>query len=253
MQILGIYGGQDASGLTATVVKEILGAVQAPATTAFLDLNEFDLHPESPQRPNPDLDQLAAKLQAADIWVFGAPTYYTTIPGQLKQFFDVMRHRWTRMTKNGDSLPNGTFQDKHYVLVTSCFAPTWDNLFTGQTDLTLRAIDGAMTLAGVHKITELVCPNTWRQRTPTVKKLARARAIGRQLSHYQRKDDETLKRYGLLFCMIAVMALATMGIQQLWPALTNGFWLRYVSFVVIFFVLLAIILHVMTFMRHKRA
>jgi hypothetical protein len=53
--------------------------------------------------------------------------------------------------------------------------------------------------------------------------------------------------------MIAVMALATMGIQQLWPALTNGFWLRYVSFVVIFFVLLAIILHVMTFMRHKRA
>jgi multimeric flavodoxin WrbA len=84
MQILGIYGGQDASGLTATVVKEILGAVQAPATTAFLDLNDFDLHPESPQRPNPDLDQLAAKLQAADIWVFGAPTYYTTIPGQLK-------------------------------------------------------------------------------------------------------------------------------------------------------------------------
>lgn len=253
MQVLGIYGGQDANGLTATVVQTILGAVQAPATSTFIDLNDYDLHPETPDRPNPDLEKLAAQLQAADIWVFGAPTYYTTIPGQLKQFFDVMRHRWIRMTKAGDSLPNGVFANKHYVSVTSCFAPTWDNVFTGQTDLTLRAIDGAMTLAGVHKITELVCPNTWRQRTPTERKLARARQIGAELSHYQRKDDETLKRYVLLFFMIAVMALATMGIQQLFSALTASFWLRYVSFVVIFFVLLAIILHVMTFMRHKRA
>ncbi|MCI1686972.1 MAG: NAD(P)H-dependent oxidoreductase, partial [Schleiferilactobacillus harbinensis] len=54
MQVLGIYGGQDANGLTATVVKEILSAVEAPATTEFIDLNTFDLQPESPHRPNPD-------------------------------------------------------------------------------------------------------------------------------------------------------------------------------------------------------
>ncbi|MFC2676827.1 MAG: NADPH-dependent FMN reductase, partial [Lacticaseibacillus rhamnosus] len=51
---------------------------------------------------------------------------------------------------------------------------------------------------------------------------------------------------------IAVMALATMGIQQVIPGVATNFWWRYVSFVIIFFVLLACLLHYATFMRHKR-
>ena len=58
-----------------------------------------------------------------------------------------------------------------------------------------------------------------------------------------------MKRYGLLFVMVAVMALITMSLQLLLPL--SGFWWHYISFVIIFFGLLAGILHYATFMRHK--
>lgn len=162
-----------------------------------------------------------------------------------------MRHRMTRMTHKGDTLP-GQFKDKHYVSVTSCFATGLDNTFTHQTDATLVAIDKAMTAAGVHKITELVLPHTWGMASLPLAKVNQAHQLGEKLGTFKKKDDETVKRYFLLFGMIAVMALATMGIQLLLPGIATNFWWRYVSFVVIFFVLLACLLHYATFMRHKR-
>ncbi|OAU91828.1 NADPH-dependent FMN reductase, partial [Lacticaseibacillus rhamnosus] len=174
-----------------------------------------------------------------------------TVAGQFKQLLDCLRHRITRMTHQGDTLP-GKFKDKHYVSVTSCFATGLDNTFTHQTDATLVTIDKAMTAAGLHKITELVLPHTWGMTALPAAKVKQAQALGAKLATFKKKDDETLKRYLLLFGMIAVMALATMGIQQLIPGVATNFWWRYVSFVVIFFVLLACLLHYATFMRHKR-
>ena len=98
MKILGIYGGQDANGLTASLVKEVLAGVAAPATTEFVDLNQYQIHPDKPETTNPTLDKLAAKLKAADVWVLGTPTYFGTVAGQFKQLLDCMRHRMTRMT-----------------------------------------------------------------------------------------------------------------------------------------------------------
>ncbi|MDN6116775.1 MAG: NADPH-dependent FMN reductase, partial [Lacticaseibacillus paracasei] len=83
-------------------------------------------------------------------------------------------------------------------------------------------------------------------------KVNQAHQLGEKLGIFKKKDDETVKRYFLLFGMIAMMALATMGIQLLLPGIATNFWWRYVSFVVIFFVLLACLLHYATFMRHKR-
>ncbi|MDN6635048.1 MAG: flavodoxin family protein [Lacticaseibacillus paracasei] len=251
MKILGIYGGQDANGLSASLVKEVLAGVAAPATTEFVDLNQYQIHPDKPETTNPTLDKLEAKLKAADVWVLGTPTYFGTVAGQFKQLLDCMRHRMTRMTHKGDTLP-GQFKDKHYVSVTSCFATGLDNTFTHQTDATLVAIDKAMTAAGVHKITELVLPHTWGMASLPLAKVNQAHQLGEKLGTFKKKDDETVKRYFLLFGMIAVMALATMGIQLLLPGIATNFWWRYVSFVVIFFVLLACLLHYATFMRHKR-
>ncbi|WLV87393.1 flavodoxin family protein [Lacticaseibacillus zeae] len=251
MKILGVYGGQDADGLTASLVKAVLSGVTAPATTEFVDLNQYQIRPDVSDLANPTLDELEAKLKSADVWVLGTPTYFGTVAGQFKQLLDCMRHRMTRMTKESDTLP-GIFKDKHYVSVTSCFATGLDNTFTHQTDATLVAIDKAMTAAGVHKIAELVLPHTWGMTTLPEAKINQAHALGAKLATFKKKDDETLKRYILLFGMIAVMALATMGIQQVLPGVATNFWWRYVSFVVIFFVLLACLLHYATFMRHKR-
>ncbi len=46
-------------------------------------------------------------------------------------------------------------------------------------------------------------------------KVNQAHQLGEKLGTFKKKDDETVKRYFLLFGMIAVMALATMGIQLL--------------------------------------
>ncbi|KRN25341.1 flavodoxin family protein [Lacticaseibacillus camelliae] len=250
MKIVGLYGGQDPNGLTAQYLKAVLAGASG-AETEFVDLNQYIIRPDVPGEANPALDELEGKLAAADVWVLGSPTYFGTVAGQFKQFFDCFRHRMVRMTHDADTLP-GKYKDKHYVSVSSCFASGLDNTFTHQTDATFTMIDKAMSAAGIHKVAELVLPGTWGMTTVPAKKVAQAKAVGAKLTAKKRKDDETLKRYMLLFGMIAVMALATMGIQQLLPWTTSSFWLRYVSFVIIFFVLLACILHYMTFVRHHR-
>ncbi|KRN43645.1 MULTISPECIES: hypothetical protein [Limosilactobacillus] len=63
-----------------------------------------------------------------------------------------------------------------------------------------------------------------------------------------------MKRYFELFAIVAIMTLITMGIQvglsHLVPI--TGFWWTYFSFVIIFFALLATILHLLTVRLHAR-
>ena len=63
-----------------------------------------------------------------------------------------------------------------------------------------------------------------------------------------------MKRYFELFAIVALMTLITMGIQvglsHLVPI--TGFWWTYFSFVIIFFALLATILHLLTVRLHAR-
>ncbi|WP_461215566.1 flavodoxin family protein [Lacticaseibacillus sp. GG6-2] len=248
MHTIALFGGHNPDGLTAQLTHAVLNAT--PGTHEFIDLNQLALTPAIPHQANPGLDALVAKLQAADAWLLACPTYYGSVAGPLKQTLDCLRPKLTRMTKAGDTLPGGC-KGKVYATITSCFASGLDNFFTHQTDSTLMTLDKAMSAAGLRKAGELVLPNTWKRHDLPPAKLDEARNLAGKVAKKARKDDETLKRYCLLFGMIAVMALATMGIQQLLPPLTSNFWSRYASFVVIFFVLLAGILHYATFMRHK--
>lgn len=62
-----------------------------------------------------------------------------------------------------------------------------------------------------------------------------------------------MRRYLQLFLMVAIMALITMGLQLLFHVITTtNFWLIYGSFVIIFYGLLAIILHFFTVVKHRR-
>ena len=61
-------------------------------------------------------------------------------------------------------------------------------------------------------------------------------------------------RYIVLFFTIALVTLVTMGLQAwLFSFLTVAvtFWLSWAVFVVIFFAILSVILHILTVMQHK--
>lgn len=246
MHTVALFGGHNPHGLTARLAQHLLTVI--PGTSEFIDLNTRFLHPDRPDEANPNLDALETKMAHADVWVLISPTYYGSVAGPLKQALDCLRPRIIRMTQKGDSLP-GKYRGKVYLTVSSCFANGWDNTFTHQTDACLTTLDKAMSTAGLRKAGELVLPHTWGMSELPPAKLKAAEQLAAKLPSRVRKDDETMKRYGLLFVMVAVMALITMSLQLLLPL--SGFWWRYISFVIIFFGLLAGILHYATFMRHK--
>ena len=128
-------------------------------------------------------------------------------------------------------------------------------MLTGMTDSAFRTMDKAMTTAGLIKLGEGVQTATYGLKQLTDKKQTELEKLGNKINRTQRKDDQTLKRYIELFFIVAAMALITMVIQAgilklLGQALS--FWTNYISFVLIFFILLAITLHFFTVVKHKR-
>ena len=128
-------------------------------------------------------------------------------------------------------------------------------MLTGMTDSAFRTMDKAMTTAGLIKLGEGVQTATYGLKQLTDKKQAELEKLGNKINRTQRKDDQTLKRYIELFFIVAAMALITMVIQAgilklLGQALS--FWTNYISFVLIFFILLAITLHFFTVVKHRR-
>lgn len=252
MKILGILGSQSQQGLTAQMLQQVLDHVDATIETETIFLEDYEIHPRDVHINN-DLQVLVNKLAASDVWVLAAPTYWRELSGIMKKFLDCLRPELVYFKKNGDTIP-GPFKNKHYLTITDCYASTLENWLTGVTDETFKTMDRVMSAAGVIKVGEIVCPNTLHlSRLPRAKQQLCAR-YGAKLSTYVRKDDATVKRYVQLFLMIALMALVTMTLQLFlgkFLPLTN-FWWNYLSFTIIFFVLLACLLHFVTFVKHRR-
>lgn len=253
MKILGILASHKEHGLNAEMLQNVLDNVDEGVETETIYLENYHITPHKYHEDNPVLNQLADKLMESDVWVFGAPTYWRECPGLLKNFFDCMRPKFVYFKDNGDTIP-GPFKDKHYLSISSCYMSTTENFLTGITDETFKTIDRVMTAAGVIKAGEIVLPNTFGMKEIPEKKKDLCAKYGHKISKKQEKDDSTVKRYIQLFFMIAVMALITMGIQLPLKAIMpiDNFWVDYISFMIIFFVLLGCILHYMTFVKHRR-
>jgi len=252
MKILGILASHQEHGLNAKLLAEVLDHVDSGVETETIYLENYDITPHKYHEKNPVLDELSAKLAESDVWVFAAPTYFRELSGVLKNFFDCMRPKLVYFKENGDTIP-GQFKDKHYLSISSCYVSTLENFVTGVTDETFKTIDRVMSAAGVIKVGEIVLPGTFGMKEIPDNKKQQCHKYAKKISIRKRKDDSTLKRYIQLFFMIAVMALITMGIQiPLKPYISGNFWLNYLSFTVIFFVLLACILHFVTFVKHRR-
>lgn len=252
MKILGILGAHRNDGATAMMLDAVLGGVKAPNETETIYLEDYNFKPDTRDQRDPALDELEAKMLASDIWVIAAPTYWGALSGEMKNFFDCMRQRLVRFDHEGGTHPD-RFKDKHYLSLTNCYASPIENWVTGVTDQAFRTIDKVMSAAGVIKIHELVLTNTWGLEVLPEAKARECQKWGNRLNTKIKKDDSTMKRYIQLFFMVALMALLTMGIQVVFHLTpTTGFWLHYASFVFIFYVLLAAILHFFTVVKHRR-
>lgn len=252
MKVLGILASHQRDGLTAELLKTVLAAVPAPHTTETIFLDDYPFHPDQPHRPDPVLDELIDKLLASDVWVLAAPTYWGGLAGSMKNCLDCLRGRLVRFDTRGDPHPD-RFEHKHYLSITSCYANTPTNLLTGVTDPTFRTLDKIMTTAGLIKIHEIVLTNTQHMTTVPPAKLQECTDWGQRLATKTKRDDQTMRRYLQLFLMVAIMALITMGLQLLFHVITTtNFWLIYGSFVIIFYGLLAMILHFFTVVKHRR-
>lgn len=253
MKILGILASHQREGINAKLLAEVMKNVDSNCEQETIFLEDYEITPRKYPEENPVLDELSNKLMEADVWVFAAPTYWRELSGVLKNFFDCMRPKFVYFKENGDTIP-GPFKNKHYLSLTSCYVSTTENFLTGVTDESFKTIDRVMSAAGVIKTGEIVLPGTFGMKEIPENKKKICAKYAKKISTKKRKDDSTLKRYIQLFFMIAVMALVTMGIQlgiSQFISMDN-FWVNYLSFTIIFFVLLSCILHIVTFKKHRR-
>ena len=250
MKVLGILGSFKRDGITGQMLDQVLANVDPKIAQETIFLNDYTIMPKSA-----DLDVLVSKLKEADVWILAAPTYWGGISGIMKNFLDCLRQLTLRFDKYGDPHALGTFANKHYILLTNCYTKTLENVLTGATDATFQTFDKVMTAMGVIKVGEAVQTNTFGLKELAPKKKAELKSLGQKVAQIKRKDDLTVKRYIELFFIVAVMTFITMflqtGILKL-LGLSLGFWSNYISFVLIFFILLATALRILTLAKHKR-
>ncbi|MFD1419662.1 flavodoxin family protein [Lactiplantibacillus songbeiensis] len=253
MRVLGILGSQQPNGITGQSLQAVLKGAAGQATTDWINLADYQLTADHDNQPNPVLDRIEAKLLAADVWVLAAPTYLGGLSGIMKNFLDCMRNRIARYNAVGEAVPD-RFKNKHYVTITNCYAGGVENFVTGVTDAAFKTMDKFLTMGGLIKIREIVVTKTFGMTSLSAKKQAECERVGQRAATKKERDDNTMKRYLELFGMIAVMALVTMGIEagigRLIPL--DNFWAYYGVFVVVFYVLLASILHFFTVVKHRR-
>ncbi|MGX7420400.1 flavodoxin family protein [Carnobacterium gallinarum] len=254
-KVLGILGTPNRSGLTAAMLQEVLtGAELDGCEVETLYLSDYRLELEKADETNEDLDKLHQKMLASDCIVLAAPTYWGNVSGVMKQFLDSMRSRLVRFAKDGEMLPD-LYHKKKYILMTNCYTKKFENRLTGVTDTTFITMDRAFSTAGMERMAEIVCTDTFDMQELPTKKIAECRKVGSLIKTKIEKRDFTVKRYIQLFFMLAFSTLVTMGIQTLignWIDITS-FFARYVSFVLIFFSLLSIVLHYFSVKKHKRS
>lgn len=254
-KVLGILGTSNKFGITAQMLQAVLaGAKSDGCDVEMICLADYPLEMNPSKEHNQILDQLHHKMLASECLIFATPTYWKDVSGLMKQFLDCMRSRMVRFgKKDGEMLPD-LYAKKKYILLTNCYTKTLENCITGVTDSTFIVIDRVCTTAGMELVGEAVTTNTFAMKELPDWKHAECVNLGKKIQISIEKRDFTVKRYIQLFFMLAFSTLITMGIQSLienWLPIT-GFWGNYVTFVLIFFILLSVVLHYFSVKKHKR-
>ena len=96
MKVLGILGSHRRDGVTAKLVDAVLQGVDPANKTEIIYLEDYDFKPDTYERKDPVLDELEGKLLESDVWIIAAPTYWRSLAGKMKDFFDCLRQRLVR-------------------------------------------------------------------------------------------------------------------------------------------------------------
>ncbi|RYL92298.1 flavodoxin family protein [Sporolactobacillus sp. THM7-4] len=257
-RVIGILGSTNKNGLTAQLLSAILeGAQEQGCSTETLYLSEEPLRMTAPDTKNVTLDHLSSMLQSADCIVLASPTYWGDASGLMKNLLDCLRSKLVTFDRKGDMHP-GSFQGKGYILVTTCYTSTFWNRLSGVTDRTLSTMEKPLLAAGMRRIGEAICTDTYGKASlPNAQKVY-GKHLGAEIPFkLSRKGGLTLKRYIELFFMLAATILLVMGIEEGLSALhlvnLNHFWTHYLVFVLLTYLLLSLFLHYVAKAKHRRS
>ncbi|WP_163652079.1 flavodoxin family protein [Listeria sp. PSOL-1] len=249
MKVIGILGTTNKIGLTAQMLDEVLlGAKENGCETMCLYLGDQDLKGNN-------LRQIGQEIEQADCLIFATPTYWNGMSGLLKNFFDVYRNQFVLTSSKAQLIPY-RLKGKSYITITSCYKGSFENIVAGVTNTTFNQIDDITRQAGMHRMAELVLTNTFRKKELSKKKKEEAYTLGVKIAKRQKRGGFTLKRYIQLFFMLAITTLIVMGAQvgleKLGGFKLESFWMRYMTFVILFFLFLSVMLRTVTLYNHKR-
>jgi Multimeric flavodoxin WrbA len=257
INVIGLLGAMNPDGLTAQMLAAVLeGAKRQGCTVQNIYLDTGMLNRIKPGGDHEKRKKLVTLLRGADCLVLASPTYWGNISGSMKQFLDNLRPELVLYSSKGELLP-GNYQGKGYVLITSCMAKKWANRLSGITDQTFKAMDLPLGAAGMHRLSEAVCTGTYGVHTLPSAKYEACKKIGTLIPKQMQRGGFTLKRYIQLFFMLSVTILVVMGIQQGLGALhiiqLHRFWINYLSFVVLSYLILSLMLRYFAVLKHRRS
>lgn len=257
MHVVAILAAHSREGLSKQMLDGVLEPIAGTSswTVDQVFLSDYQLEDNQPTLGRPGLADLTTQLMAADVWVIAAPTYLGNTSGLMKHFLDCFRSRLYRVDDKGRLFP-GKMKGKRYVVMTSCYATTIKNFLFRVTDPGLDQIDHPLQDAGMVKVGEAVLTNTWKMTELPAEKRAELNALGGRVLDPRAKERSSLTmfRYLILLATVALVSLVTMGLEN-WAfaslGIAENFWNHWFFFVVVFFAILALILHLLTVARHR--
>lgn len=256
MRAVAILAAHRRDGLSAQMLAKVVAPIEGADhwTVDHVFLSDYQLEANQPTLGQPGLAELTAQLMAADVWLIAAPTYLGNTSGLMKHFLDCFRTRLYRVDQRGTIFP-GKLAGKRYLVLTSCYASPVKNFLFRVTDPGLTLIDKTLQAAGLVKIGEAVLAGTWHLTALPQEKRTELNALGERVLNPQAKERMVLPmfRYLILLVVVALVSLVTMGIEN-WTfarlGLVGNFWGTWLFFVVVFFAILALILHLLTLAQH---
>lgn len=126
MKIIGISGSLCGSKTRTAVSKvlEMVGKVNTTAEVELIDLKDFDIEfctGKNMSEYNKDTQNVVESIANADIYIVGTPIFQGSIPGALKNVFDLCDPQIFRGKVMGFVATGGTFH--HYLVIENQLKP----------------------------------------------------------------------------------------------------------------------------------
>lgn len=177
-RVLAILGSPRKDGVIAAMLeRSIQAARRAGHTVTRIDLYEKHLAFCAGCRAcldtgtciqKDDIQEIVSLLQESQIVVLAAPTYWANVPAPVKNLFDRLLGAAMEETA---TFPKPRLSGRGYMLLTACNTPWPFSWLFGQSRGAIRNMDEFFKTAGMRPMEKVVCANTGKQKTVSVRVL----------------------------------------------------------------------------------